>query len=301
MTSRQLVRSTLPLAALAVLVTAGALSAASFSAWSGPTRAEALPGSAANVNTAKNDGCPILDPYTNDLFIARPTADGDLDIWRAKWTGGGWDSPVNIGAPVNTPGNEFCPSPARGNRLFFVRTPSKATMVGDIYVAKEIRNGTTVTGYRDDERLPNPINSDAQEWSPSYYEEPDGTPVLYFSSTRLGSQDIFFSRNWGAPQLAPGLNPDPTTSSNDARPNVRRDGLEIVFDTDRGGAVGSPPDIWTATRASPSAPWEAPTPIAQVNSPSGESRASLSWDGSMLVFGSARAGSVDVYVASRSR
>jgi hypothetical protein len=299
MPTRHFARAALPLAAVIPLVAAVAVSAASYTSWSGPVRAETLPGSASDVNTAKSDGCPIVDPYTNDLFIARPNAAGDLDIWRAKWVGNGWASPAPLGPSINTAGNEFCPTPARGNRLFFVRTPD-LTMNGDMFVARAVQSDASELTYGPAERLPDPINSSAQEWSPAYYEEDDGTPVLYFSSTRLGSQDIFVSRNWGPPELAPGLNPNPATSSNDARPNVRRDGLEIVFDSDRPGGKGAT-DIWTSTRTSTSAPWNAPTPIAQLNSASGESRASLSWDGNLLLFGSARNGNVDVFVASRSR
>jgi hypothetical protein len=271
--------------AAAVAISAG-LSAASYTPWSSPVRAEQLPGSASDVNTDLGDGCPIMDPYTNDLFIARESAAGDLDIWRAPWTGSGWGSPVNVGAPVNTPDNEYCPDPARGNQLFFVRAP-KGTMNGDIYLARATR-----TGFGQPARLPDPINSAGQEWSPSYYEEADGTPVLFFSSTRSGNMDIYFSRNWGAPQLAEGLN----TAGADSRPNVRRDGLEIVFDR------GAPPDIYTAYRTSPDAPWSTPVPLTQLNTAAGESRASMSWDGTTLVFGRGQAnGKADVYVASRGR
>jgi hypothetical protein len=116
--------------------------------------------------------------------------------------------------------------------------------------------------------------------------------VLFFSSTRSGNMDIYFSRNWGAPQLAEGLN----TAGADSRPNVRRDGLEIVFDR------GAPPDIYTAYRTSPDAPWSTPVPLTQLNTAAGESRASMSWDGTTLVFGRGQAnGKADVYVASRGR
>jgi Tol biopolymer transport system component len=84
---------------------------------------------------------------------------------------------------------------------------------------------------------------------------------------------------------------------------VSRDGREIVFDSDRPGGQGAS-DIWTATRGSTSASWNAPVSIPQVNSPAGESRASISWDGTMLVFGSSREGGEggsDIYVSTRER
>ena len=76
-----------------------------------------------------------------------------------------------------------------------------------------------------------------------------------------------------------------------------------MFDSNRGGANR----IWTSYRASPADPWGAPVQPSQLNgtlgngNPSIESRASMSWDSTVLVFGSTRAGTADVYVASRGR
>jgi len=85
---------------------------------------------------------------------------------------------------------------------------------------------------------------------------------------------------------------------------VRRDGLEIFFDSNRPGGVGGL-DIWTATRASTSDPWSTPTnPGSNVNSAANDLRASLSWDATTLYFGSTRAGgegSQDLYVTTRPK
>jgi len=109
--------------------------------------------------------------------------------------------------------------------------------------------------------------------------------------------------------LAPGLN----TASQDARPNVRRDGLEIVFDSTRPGALGGSPDIYSSTRASVKAAWSAPINLgAVINTTANETRASLSRDGKTLLFGSNRPGSEaslvepyapsnDIYVTTRER
>lgn len=278
-----------------IAIGASAVLATNFSEWSDPVNAEALAGSASTVNSPQGDGCPILDPYTNDLYIAstRPGGFGGLDIWIAAWNGEGWDEPVNAGSQVNSATNDYCPTPARGNRLFFVSRKDDPN--GDIYVAKRSPQG----GYTSVERLPEPINSSAQEWSPSVFDDDEGNEVLYFSSTRDGEQDIFESIAYAAPTKVASLN----TEFSDARPNVSRNGREIVFDSDRPGGKGAS-DIWTATRASTSDVWNAPAPIPQINSAAGESRASLSWDGTTLVFGSGRPGGEggsDIYVATRER
>ena len=55
----------------------------------------------------------------------------------------------------------------------------------------------------------------------------------------------------GAP---PSLIPELSSSGTDNRPNLRSDGLEIFFYSDRTGSLGST-DIWTSTRATVTAPW----------------------------------------------
>lgn len=281
---------------LALTLVASVGVAKEFSPWSAPVNAEALAGSSSNLNTASNDGCPILSPYDDALYIAsnRPGGQGGLDIWVARRSGDGWGAPVNLGPGINSPQDDFCPSPARGNRLFFVSKRTEPN--GDIYVAKRGPNG-----WGDVTRLGTNVNSLAQEWSPSYFETESGNEVLYFSSTRNGDQDIFYSVNFGPAQLASG---GVNSSNNDARPNVRHDGLEIVWDSDRFGTLGGP-DIWTSSRSTTDEPWGTAVHLdAPINSPSTESRASLSWDGTVMVFGSTRPGvegAADVFVTTRSK
>lgn len=282
-------------ASIVLAAGAGSAWATNFGEWSAPINAEELSGNNGAPNSPQGDGCPILDPYTNDLFIAstRPGGFGGLDIWIAAWNGDGWDEPVNAGPEINSATNDYCPTPARGNRLFFVSRRDEPN--GDIYVAKRLPGQGVVSV----ERLPSPINSPQEEWSPSVFDDDQGNEVLYFSSTRDGGQDIYESIAYGAPSKVASL----STQYSDARPNVSRNGREIVFDSDRPGGEGAS-DIWTATRGSTSASWNAPIPIPQVNSPAGESRASISWDGTMLVFGSSREGgegASDIYVSTRER
>ena len=282
----------LGLAALASTALAGTLLAAEFGDWSAPVSAEQ--GSDPSLNSMFNDGCPILSPDGLSLFIAtnRPGGLGGLDIWVAhrETTTSGWGAPENLGAPVNTAFDEFCPTPVRGKGLFFVSRRDEPN--GDIY-----RTRLHDDGYDTPERLGPDVNSGAQEWSPSYFEDEAGNEVLYFSSTRAGTQDIYASVNFGPAEPVAELN----TGFDDARPNVHRNGREIVFDSTRPGTLGGP-DIWTAWRESTSEPWGAPEHLASLSSPAPDTRASLSWDGTFMVFGSARAGgegSADVYVTTR--
>jgi len=282
--------------AIAAAAVASGVAAKSYGDWGAPVSAESLSGSSSDVNTDFGDGCPILDPYTNDLFMAsnRPGGAGGQDIWIAHWNGNGWDAPVNAGPNINTSADEFCPSPARGNRFFFVRGHIAGGGNTDIYVSKRHPNA----GFGPAEPLPmgdEAINSPAQEWSPSWFEAPDGREFLYFSSTREGRQRIYYSVNFGPAQLAPG---GVNSSAADARPNVRHDGLEIVWDSTRTGSQGT--DIWTATRSNVDEAWGTAVQLGNgINSAGNESRASLSWDGTRLMFGSSRTGGGDIYTSTR--
>jgi Tol biopolymer transport system component len=284
------------------LLAAGALGLAApsiakqWGEWGFPLSAESLPGSSSEVNTAFNDGCPIQAPDGLSLYMAsnRPGGLGGQDIWVAHRsnTDEGWGPPENLGAPVNSAADDFCPDPVRGDRLFFVSRRDEPN--GDIYLTR-FKDGV----WQAPESLGPIVNSPAQEWSPSYYEDDDGHSVLYFGSTRaggLGGQDIYYSVDFAPPQAAVGLN----TNFDDARPNVSKDGRSIVFDSTRPGTLGGP-DIWTATRDSTADGWSNLTHL-DVNSTAADTRASFSWDGSTIVFGSARAGGegmADIFVTTR--
>lgn len=266
----------------------------SFSDWTTPASAEI--GSHPMLNTSSNDGCPILSPDGLSLFMAsnRPGSVG-LDIWVARRdsTTEGWGNPEQLPSPVNSSHDDFCPTPVRGNRLFFVSRRDDPN--GDIYETRLGRNG-----WDEPRRLGPNINSPDQEWSPSYFEDEQGRPVLYFSSTRSGRQEIYASVDGGPAERVTELS---SGGSDAARPNVRRDGREIVFDSTRSPNQGGP-DVWTATRASTSSPWSPPVHLPGVSSGAPDTRASLSWDGTILLVGSARQpgeGSADIYVSTRTR
>ena len=63
----------------------------------------------------------------------------------------------------------------------------------------------------------------------------------------------------------------------------------ILFESDRPGGAGDS-DIWIATRPQLDAPFESPTPLPVINSPSFDGEPLLSADGCELLFASARPG-----------
>lgn len=294
-------------------VFAGSAFAKTFSPWGEPLNAEAVPGTSAELNTISLEGCPIPSPDGLVLYFAsnRPGGFEGLDIWSAhrESKDDPWGPPSNLGPPVNSSADDFCPTPVPGHGLFFVSSRPGGCGGPDIYFTRRNRKG----GYLPPQNLGCQVNSDRGEAGPSLVEQDDDA-ILYFSSARPGGfspeggppfdSDIYMSvmedkGDFGPATLVPTLN----TSGDDSRPNVRKDGLEIFFD--RSAVIGGAADIYSATRKKISAPWSTPFNLGSpVNTADNESRASLSRDGRTLYFGSNRVGtegSSDIYFTTREK
>ena len=296
-------------ASLAVALTfTSIVSAQHFGDWGAPVNAESIPGTSSELNTASNEGYPIESPDGLSLYIVsdRPAGGfGGLDIWVARrgTTDEPWGAPENLGPTVNTVGLDWSPTPVPGHGLFFVSTRAGSCGGDDIYFTR-FKNGA----WEEPQNVGCQINSTAGESGPSYFEDESGHAILYFSSNRAGGfepggidPDIYFSVDFGPAQLAPGLN----SAFNDARPNVRKDGREVVFDSTRPGGFGGL-DIWTSNRETTADGWSTPTNLGPlINSAATDARASLSRDGSTMYFGSGRApggdGGSDIYITTREK
>ena len=289
---------------LAGIATATAVAAKNWEEWGAPTSLESLPGSSALVNTAAVDGCASLSPDGLELYFgsSRPGS-AAVDIWVATRSSPseGFGPPVNVGAPINSSGAEFCPTITHGKRLYFSSTRSGA---GDLFVSRLGKDGWSTP-----ENLGPNINSPAVEEAASFYQDEEGREVMVFSSRRSGRGQIYQSVDGGPAQLvAGGVN----SSAADQRPSVRKDGLEIFWDSTRFGTLGNS-DLWTATRSSTSEPWGPAVHLLSLSSagPPGDgftlgydARPFVSWDGSMLLFGSVRSGgegSADMYISTREK
>lgn len=257
------------------------------------------------VNTAAAEGCPIESPNGLNLYIASNRAGGtgtpdpnDIWVFHRDSIDGPWGPAENLGRPVNSEFADYCPTPLHGKYLLFVSTRPGGCGGGDIYLGRNnpasgwsIQNlGCAATGSGP--------NFPGSEFGPSLVETAEGT-FLFFSSDGFdvgGDQDIYMSRqlpdgSFGAPVLVAEL----STAAHDFMPNVRKDGLEIVFNSNRAGGYGGQ-DVYTASRTSTSDPWDHVANLGPaVNTAGNETRSSLSWDGTRLHFG--RDG--DIFVSSR--
>jgi hypothetical protein len=268
------------------------------------------------VNRASpiSDGCPIESRDGLSLYIASTRDGAPNDIFAADRASkkDPFGTPVSLGAPVNRAGvNDFCPTPVYGSYLFFVSerndegpTCDAGPGFGDIYLIR--RNAASGWGQpqhlgcADDGTGPNTTGA---EFSPSLVTTAEGT-FLYFSSDVTGNQDIYRSRRghdgrFGPPVPVKELN----TEFDDRMPNVRADGLEIVFSSQRlTDSRGVPReggfDVYVSRRSSTRKKWSPPVNIGRaVNTQGSETRATISWDGERLYFG--RDG--DIYSSTRTR
>ena len=331
MTIRTRALATAAAAALCIGIDPAAVRAVQVTGWSPAVNAETAIG-ADNFNTTDLDGCPAPSPNGLEFYMAsnretdsqgRPRV-GGIDIWvsRRSSVDAPWGEPENLGAPVNSTADDFCPTPLRdGKGLLFVsrRTLPDNSQCGraDIYYARRHHDQWSEPVHFDCT-----VNSAGEEFSPFLVEYDDGARELYFSSTRAGGfsaeppasstgdADLYVSEVTAEGEVAPPvLVPGVNTAANDFRPSLRRDGLELFFDSNRPGSVPNAMgaasfDLWSATRDSRFDAWSVPDPLGpDVNTPADETRPFLTWDRLTLFFGRSPGseGNSDIYLTSREK
>ncbi|WP_300616456.1 hypothetical protein [Dokdonella sp.] len=298
----------------------GSASAQDFGPWSVPQPVSA-------INTAAAEGCPIEAPDGLGLYFAsnRPGGHGKQDIWRAHRPSvqGDWEAAENLPAPVNSAEFDYCPTPLSDGSLLFVSSmqtaddcfpgdtppdpPPGGPSAGDIFLSQEDATHAWSTPVNLG-CYPDGPNTDKAEFSPSLVNTPDGT-FLFFSSNGYPDsegQDIYMSQKRDDGTFGPGVRvAELSGGADDRMPNVRADGLEIVFSSNRAGATPFDQDIYVATRPNTHSPWSAPQRIDNpaINTGGSETRASLSADGTRLYFGRKVDADDpgDVFVATRER
>jgi len=256
-------------------------------------------------------GCPIESRNGLDLYVAAGF-NGSLDIWvyERKGRDQPFGAPILAGPPVSLPAGpdgdvrDFCPTPLPGYELMFVSNREGScgdTSFGnsDIYIAKYRPSPAQALGEaRHLGCAPDGPNTPGTEFSPSLITTSEGVFLYYSTNGPGGDQDIYRSRMSLDGSFGPG---EPVTALNteydDQQPNVGRNGLEIVFSSNRDG--DGIQDVYSATRSSVSEDWSSPRNLTSERGfppeNASQTRASLSWDLKRLYYGS---GGV-IYVSER--
>lgn len=155
------------------------------------------------INTTGDEGALALSPDGQYLFFSacsRPDGFGSCDLYVSRLVGKVWQTPVNLGPVINTPGWESQPSfSPDGRTLYFVSTRKGGFGNSDIWIAKLNKNG----------RWSKPVNAggiiNTSEAERGPFIHPDGVTLYYSSKGHpgMGEGDIFYSRleesTWSKP------------------------------------------------------------------------------------------------------
>lgn len=141
------------------------------------------------------DGLRLYFVSNRPLDESVSTAPKDYDIWyiERKVAFDNWSLPINLGAPVNTKGNEFYPSLTRTNTLYFTSDAPGTKGKDDIFVS------TFVNGkYQTPKPVTDSVNTEGYEFNA--FISPDESFMVYTAYNRPGghgSGDLCISFNKG--------------------------------------------------------------------------------------------------------
>ncbi len=134
-------------------------------------------------------GFPHLASAENALYFAsnRPGGYGGFDLYVSYFNDGEWSEPNNLGAEINTPGNEITPF-VNGGKLYF----SSDRLLGlggyDVFQAEKKSDK-----WSDPTNMGKGINSPADDF---YFAVEPKSGDYYFTSNRLGGRgndDIYLA------------------------------------------------------------------------------------------------------------
>jgi len=188
---------------------------------------------------------PHISPDGNKFFFAsnRPVpgkvfSERDEDIWVMERRGAGWGEPMNLGAPVNTPGGEFFPTTTADGTLYY--TGPDAEGKGEAIYRSKYVDGK----YASPEKLPAQINAGKARYNA--YFSPDGRLAIvpvWGRSDSLGGCDYYVvfhnaDDSWSEPvNLGPAIN----TSADEHSASLSPDGKYFFFMSARMPAAESMP------------------------------------------------------------
>ena len=267
--------------------------------------------------TARIEADPVdTDNYFNrarcfDYLDEREKANADMQVYSAtlskRWTGDvRLGTPMNLGPLINTSASEQCPRMrADGLEFCFDR---EGEAVATLLLARrptrthpwespvELRSARTAIF------VPSLTTEDSLElyghdWSGRFGGKYGSCDLIV--RTRKTIQDDF-----GPPE---NLGPVVNSTAAEFLAAISPDGLELYFsgylNLGRPGGCGRA-DLWVTRRATRHDPWLPPENLgSSINSPSDDSRPSISADGLLLFFDSSRPGgfgNTDLWVTKRA-
>jgi Tol biopolymer transport system component len=291
---------------LITLIAADPGATATFSPWSTPVNL------GATINSSSGEIGPAISKDGLSLYFNsdRPGGFGGQDLWVSQRASvdAPWGTPRNLGPVVNSGALDAVPSLSRDEHwLFFNSNREGGFGQLDLWVSYRAHKHDDFA-WEAPVNLGPGVNSESIDAGAGFFENDEGgRPLLFFVSTRpggLGNFDIYVVAATAPGSLGPAtLVPELSSEANDRRPSVRFDGLEVFFDSDRVGSLGS--DLWVSTRETPAQAWSTPTTLGlTVNSTAEDLMPNIAADRESLFFTSNReggSGGFDLYVTTRTK
>lgn len=134
------------------------------------------------VNTGAWEAQPTFSVDGKTLYFVsnRKGGMGGMDIWKSEYVNGEWSNPENLGAPINTAGNEKTPFIHFDDKTLYFASDGHVGMGGlDLYMSKLQDDGT----WTEPVNLGYPINTEGEE--SNMIVSADGHTAIY-SSDQLG-------------------------------------------------------------------------------------------------------------------
>lgn len=184
------------------------------------------------------------DPFiTSDgskfFFISdRPTNEKrSLDIWVMEKSANGWSEPRNLGAPVNSSGDEWYPTVAADGTLYFGSDRQGGKGLTDIYRSRLVDGK-----YTTPENLGENINTQFEEYEP--YIAPDQSYLIFMTARPdgLGGSDLYISyQRDGTWTKAVNLGDKINSKGSEYSPTVSPDGKYFFWSSTRSLVATSQP------------------------------------------------------------
>ncbi len=207
-----------------------------------------------------------------------------------------------FGAPaflaLDTPSDEGQPTPTGDDKTLYYTTDNPALVTGGSHIVAATRGSTSAPFASP--ALVAGVNGAVSDLDMQPYVLPNDL-VLYLSSYRTGNNDLYrASRSTTAQTYAVDTAAFAVvnTSNTEQFPVVTLDELTLYYSSDKAGGPGGG-DIWVATRASTSVPFGNVVNVAELNSTNDDVPTWISDDGCRIYLASDRAGTWDIYVATK--
>jgi Tol biopolymer transport system component len=178
---------------------------------------------------------PVFSADGQILYFAsnRPTSGStpkDFDLWKVKRVGLGWGTPENLGAAINTEGDEFYPSITKSGNLYFTAAYKDGPGREDIYVS-EFQNGE----FSKPIALDSGVNTKYYEFNA--FVDQDEKYILFTSYGRkddMGGGDLYLSVKDSNGTWQPAKNLKSINSKQiDYCPYLTSDGKALFFTSER--------------------------------------------------------------------